>query len=137
MLLGDLNMPIAESSKMRSLIRSQTWNNASSLASHEYINAPTCHPGNRKGSQIDFILTSASLYDQLFQYDVTKFVPFKDHSLFSVRCKEPAPIQTRCSLRAPSALPNLSLPQSIDTPIACMIDSCFHTAIVNTAVDVA
>lgn len=124
-LLCDLNMPISESSKIRAMIRSQTWNNASSLASHEHINTPTCHPGKRKGSQIDFIFTSASFYDQLFQYEVTKFVPFKDHSLVSVRCKVPAPIQTRRSLRAPCALPDLSLPQSTDTPITCMIASLF------------
>ena len=106
-LLGDLNMPIAESPKLQSLIRSQAWNNASALASPESVNTPTCHSGQRQGSQIDFILTSASLYDQLFQYEVVKFDAFKDHSLVSVRCNVPAPIQTRCSLRAPIALQTL------------------------------
>ena len=51
-LLCDLNMPISESSKIRAMIRSQTWNNASSLASHEHINTPTCHPGKRKDPRL-------------------------------------------------------------------------------------
>ena len=36
-LLGDLNMPVAESSKLQTLIRSRTWNNACALASPEFF----------------------------------------------------------------------------------------------------
>ncbi len=136
-LLGDLNMLVAESSKLQTLIRSRTWNNACALASPEFVHTPTCHTGKRQGSQIDLILTSASLYDQLFQNEVVKFDSSKDHSLVSVRLNVPAPIQTRWSLRAPATLPDLALPTASDSHIACQIDSHFHTAVTNKNVDAA
>ncbi len=134
-LLGDFNMQISESSKLQSLIRSRTWNNACDLASPLFVNAPTCQPGNRQGSQIDFIFTSSSICDQLFQYEVAKLDSFKDHSLVSIRLSAPAPVQTRCSLRAPVALPDLALPSGSDALLSCHIDSRFHPAIKNKNVN--
>ena len=68
---------------------------------------------------------------------MVKFDSFKDHSLVSARLKVPAPIQTRCSLRAPATLPDLALPTASDSRIACQIDSHFHTAVTNKSVDAA
>ena len=84
-LLGDLNMPIAESSKMAAMLHNRTWCDTRKVAEPHMMLAPTCHVGPSNGSMIDHIFVSPSLFDLTYDFQITKFPVFKDHSQVSIK----------------------------------------------------
>ena len=114
-LLGDLNMPIAESSKMAAMLHNRTWCDTRKVAEPHMMLAPACHVGPSNGSMIDHLLVSPSLFDLTYDFQITKFPVFKDHSQVSIKLQVPQPCQTRMSLRKPSSLVNLRMPGPSDS----------------------
>ena len=128
-LIGDLNMPIAESSKMAAMLHNRTWCDTRKVAEPHMMLAPTCHVGPSNGSMIDHIFVSPSLLDLTYDFQITKFPVFKDHSQVSIKIQVPQPCQTRMSLRKPSSLTNLRMPGSSDTVLPCPMPEEFCRAI--------
>ena len=114
-LLGDLNMPIAESSKMAAMLHNRTWCDTRKVAEPHMMLSPACHVGPSNGSMIDHLLVSPSLFDLTYDFQITKFPVFKDHSQVSIKLQVPQPCQTRMSLRKPSSLVNLRMPGPSDS----------------------
>ena len=69
--------------------------------------APTCHVGPSSGSIIDHILVSPSLFDQIFDFQVTKHIAVKDHSEVLIQLRVPHPTQIRRNLRRPDQINDL------------------------------
>ena len=70
-LLGDLNIELSDSQKLRQSLQSRYWCDTPDQSSFDMQSQPTCHEG-KTGSQIDHIFVSASLYDLAFNFRVSK-----------------------------------------------------------------
>ena len=136
-LLGDFNMTISESVNLTTLIKNRTWCDSRKVASPSMAIAPTCHVGPSSGSIIDHILVSPSLFDQIFDFQVTKHTAFKDHSEVSIQLCIPHPTQIRRNLRRPDMLNDLRLPQSHDFLIHFSSPDSFAKAIQSRDIDTA
>jgi len=80
-IMGDFNMPIAESTRLTAILQNQTIYDVRQVAAAENLNVPTCHVGPSQGSCIDHIFVSGSLIDNMFNFEVKKTNVFKDHSV--------------------------------------------------------
>jgi exonuclease III len=79
-VLGDFNMPISECTKLSTSLSNRTWCDTRNVADAVMYSATTCHVGPSKGSTIDHIFVSPSLFDLIFNFQVKKLAVFKDQS---------------------------------------------------------
>lgn len=94
-VMGDFNMPIAESIKLVSLLNNtQTFHDVRQIATAQVRDAPTCHVAPSQGPCIDRIFVSASPIDNMFKYEVLRARVSKDHSVVSVSTKCTYPCST-------------------------------------------
>ena len=104
-LMVDFNLELSDSHCIRKYLSTQFWLDVRTRANSSIQARPTCHKG--KGSQIDHIFVTQSLYDQSSNFDVQKYPEFKDHSVVSVQFTVPKRSQMRTSLRAVEPCNNL------------------------------
>ena len=107
-LLGDLNIELSDSQKLRQSLQSRYWCDTRDHSSFDMQSQPTCHKG-KTGSQIDHIFVSANLYNLAFNFQVSKLSEFKDHSLVTTQLKLPTSSQSILNLRAVTKISGFAL----------------------------
>ena len=126
-LMGDFTLELNDSHCIRRYLHTQFWLDVRARANPSMQARPTCHKG--RGSQIDHVFVTQSLYDHSSNFEVQKYPEFKDHSVVSVQFTVPKCSQMRTSLRAVEPFNNFEFPSSESNKLVCFISDRFHQAI--------
>lgn len=132
---GHFNLELDDSYPLKQCLRSRFWFDARERALPDNRDLPTCHVG--KGSKIDHLFVSSSIFDQTFDFDVQNLPEFKDHSLVTAQIYAPAAAQMKTTLRQVCEIPKLTKRTQNYNPLPSQISAKFSEAIVQNDVDQA
>ena len=132
-LVGDPNLQVRDSAVLQRWQQHGPFFDSASIANPSCAVAPTCHQG--KGSRIDFVFSSAAMYDASVTYQVHKLACFPTHSLVELSFHLPEASQSRRTQRTACSLPSLAPPSEFDRLLAFDLPSEFHHAISHDQVD--
>ena len=122
-LVGDLNLQVEESAVLQRWQQHGPFFDSASIANPSSAVASTCHQG--KGSRVDFVFSSAAMYDASVTYQVHKLGCFPTHSLVELSFYLPEASRTRRTQRTACSLPSLAPPSEVTRLLAFDLPSEF------------